>query len=90
MSLREVPVRYYIEPTEDWWLNQRRTDVLGLNIIAGTCFINNLRLIGNDNADLILTRDRGYRKSTGQKHPHSWTIVDNKNLLNCINSLLIR
>ncbi|MDE7496956.1 MAG: alpha/beta hydrolase [Muribaculaceae bacterium] len=90
MTLREVPVRYYIEPAEDWWLNNRRTDALGLNIIDGTCFINDLRLNGNDKADLILTRDRGYRKSTGQKHPHSWTIVDNKNLLNWINSLLMR
>lgn len=90
MALREIPVRYYIEPAEEWWLNKRRTDVLGLNIIDGTCFINDLRLIGNDRADLILTRDKGYRKATGQRHPHSWTIVDNRDFINWINSLLMK
>ncbi|MBD5227731.1 MAG: alpha/beta hydrolase [Bacteroidales bacterium] len=89
-SLRDVPVRYYIEPAEDWWLNNRRTDALGLNILDGTCFINDLRLIGNDNVELILSHNKGYRRATKQKHPHSWTIVDNKNFLNWINNNLVR
>ena len=88
MSLIDVPVRYYIEPAEDWWLNKRQTDVLGLNIMDGTCFINDLRLMGNDNADLILTHNKGYRKATGQRHPHSWTIVDRKDFLKWINKNL--
>ena len=88
MSLIDVPVRYYIEPAEDWWLNKRQTDVLGLNIMDGTCFINDLRLMGNDNADLILTHNKGYRKVTGQRHPHSWTIVDRKDFLKWINKNL--
>lgn len=84
--LINVPVRYYIEPAEDWWLNNRQTDVLGLNIMDGSCFINDLRLLGNDRAELIVTHNKGYRRANGQRHPHSWSIVDNKNLLKWLKS----
>ena len=86
--LIDVPVRIYIEPAEDWWLDNRQTDVLGLNIIDATCFINDLRLMGNKNADLIITRNKGFRRSTNQRHPHSWSIVENNDLINWLNSML--
>lgn len=79
--LKDTPVRYYIEPATQWWLDNRHTDVLGLNILDGTAFINDLRLLGNDKAELIVTSGKGYRNGGKTYHPHSWTIVDAANLI---------
>ena len=81
IPLKNIPVRIYIEPAEDWWLNNCQTDALGLNIVDVTCFINDLRLIGNRHADLIVTHDRGLRQPGKQRHPHSWTIVNDNDLI---------
>ena len=81
IPLKHIPVRIYIEPAEDWWLDNRRTDALGLNIMDATCFINDLRLLGNFQADLIVTNNKGRRQPGRQRHPHSWTIVDCKDLI---------
>lgn len=84
MPLKNTPIRYYIEPAEQWWLDNRQTDVLGLNILDATAFINDLRLIGNDKAELIMTSGKGYRNNGQTYHPHSWTIVDTKDLIEWI------
>lgn len=81
--LADIPVRYYIEPAEQWWLDNRQTDALGLNILDGTAFINDLRLLGNGKAELIVTSGKGYRAGS-RYHPHSWSIVDDKDLINWI------
>lgn len=84
LPLKDIPVRYYIEPAEQWWLDNRQTDVLGLNILDGTAFINDLRLIGNKDAQLIVTTGKGYRNNGNTYHPHSWTIVDSNDLIEWI------
>ncbi|MDX6747060.1 hypothetical protein SHK09_09685 [Polaribacter sp. PL03] len=38
---------------------------------------------GGDNIKLINTKNRGYR-ANGERHPHSWSIVDEKDLINWI------
>lgn len=83
-ALRDMPIRYYIEPAEQWWLDNRRTDVLGLNILDATAFINDLRLIGNTDAELIVTHEKGYRDKGKTYHPHSWSIVDVNELIRWI------
>mgnify|MGYP001662197745 CR=1 FL=1 len=80
-SLGNLPIRYYIEPAIEWWLNERNTDVYGLNLMDATSFINQIKNMGNNKAELIITNDKGYRRPSGQRHPHSWSIVDNDNLL---------
>lgn len=82
--LKDIPIRYYIEPAEQWWLDNRQTDVLGLNILDATAFINDLRLIGNQDAQLIVTTGKGYRNNGKTYHPHSWTIVDSNDLIKWI------
>lgn len=84
LPLKDIPVRYYIEPAEQWWLDNRQTDVLGLNILDATAFINDLRLIGNKDAQLIVTTGKGYRNNGNTYHPHSWTIVDSNDLIEWI------
>ena len=80
-ELVDVPVRIYIEPDIQWWLDERKTDVSGLNIIDCSAMINELRRLGNDNAVLIATQDKGYRRPDNKRHPHSWSIVDNDELI---------
>jgi hypothetical protein len=36
--------------------------------------------MGNQHAELILTMDKGFLPD-GSRHPHSWSIVDNKELI---------
>lgn len=84
LPLVDIPLRYYIEPAEQWWLDRRQTDVLGLNILDATAFVNDLRLLGNDKAELIVTSGKGYRNGGKTYHPHSWTIVDNAELIDWI------
>lgn len=81
LPLINIPIRYYIEPAEQWWLDNRQTDVLGLNILDATAFINDLRLLGNKNAELIVTSQRGYRNNGTTYHPHSWSIADTQSLI---------
>lgn len=80
-KLSATPVRIYIEPDAQWWLDERKTDVFGLNIIDCSAMINELRQLGNKNAELIVTQGRGLRQPGNKRHPHSWSIVDNKVLI---------
>ena len=39
--------------------------------------------LGNPRVDLIETENRGYQ-ANGERHPHSWAIVDEKELIRWI------
>lgn len=80
-GLTNVRVRIYIEPDIQWWLNNRATDAAGLNITDCSAMINELRGLGNDDATLIITENKGYRQPDNIRHPHSWSIVDNAELI---------
>lgn len=43
--------------------------------------INELNRLGNNRAELIVTNNMGYRKPYNNRHPHSWSIVDNDEML---------
>lgn len=77
-----VPLRIYTEPDVDWWLKERNADLTNMNATECSAMINELNRLGNQNADLITTREKGYRKPDHKRHPHSWSIVDNDELIN--------
>lgn len=82
--LTDMYVRMYAEPDINWWINNRRKDLYDLNVLDIAAFINQLKLLGNNKAELIVTSNKGYGKD-GSRHPHSWSIVDETDLLNwCI------
>lgn len=58
-------IRIYSEPDIDWWLKERDLDLTGVN----------------SKAELIVTSNKGFRKPQNIRHPHSWSIVDNEELL---------
>lgn len=80
-GLMHLPLRIYAEPDIQWWLKERNTDVTSMNITDCSAMINELNRLGNNNAVLMITQNKGYRKPNNQRHPHSWSIVDNNELI---------
>ena len=76
--LNHIAVRLYTEPDINWWIDNRRKDYYDLNAIDDAALIDQLKLSGNSKAELIVTNNKGV-KIDG--HPHSWSIVDEQELL---------
>lgn len=79
-NLKTTPIRLYHEPDINWWIENRRQDYTGMNSIDCAGAINDLQILGNARAELITTHNKGYRDN-GTRHPHSWSIIDEKELV---------
>jgi hypothetical protein len=78
--LKNMPVRAYHEPDIDWWIDNRRKSYYSMNSLDMAAMINDLKLLGNNDADLITTHNkRAGLKETSS--PHTWSFVDNKDLI---------
>lgn len=79
--LLNIAVRTYHEVDPMWHIKERcRNQFTDGNIYVGTALINYLYNNGNHKADVIITYNKGYR-SDGVRHPHSWSIIEAKGLL---------
>jgi hypothetical protein len=83
-TLLTIPVRIYNEPDINWYIDNRRIDFYCINSLDGSAIINWLKSLGNSNAELMITTNKGYRISQKIRHPHSWSIVDGQELLGWI------
>jgi dienelactone hydrolase len=79
-KLTNVPLRIYTEPDINWWLKERKADFTKINAAECSAMINELNRLGNRNAALITTQNKGYRKPDNKRHPHSWSIVNSDEL----------
>lgn len=79
--LVETPVRIYTEPAIEWQIKNRQRDLYDLNSTDISAMINLLQRKGNEDAEIIVTHDKGIRLD-GTKHPHSWSIMDSQEVLN--------
>ena len=86
-SFNEIAIRAYTEPDVNWWIKNRRKDYYGMNSIDLAAFVNALKIHGHDQAELIITTDKGYSDS-GDRHPHNWSIVDEKELVQWFYNLI--
>lgn len=82
--LNKTAIRLYTEPDINWWINNRRKDYYDINAIDNAALINQLKLNGNSEATLITTSDKGVKLNG---HPHSWSIVNEHELLLWCNQL---
>jgi len=73
--LKDIAIRTYHDVDILWRLQNRNQSVQHQNFVATSELINRLLLMGNDKAQFIQTLGTGYR-SNGERHPHSWSIVD--------------
>ncbi len=78
--LRDVALRAYHEPDVDWWIERRRKSYYDMNSIDLAALVNELRLQGNERAELVTTHRARERYDEGVS-PHTWTIVDNADLV---------
>ncbi|MCY1230404.1 hypothetical protein D9M72_428150 [compost metagenome] len=79
--LVNVPIRLYAEPDVNWWIENRGSDFSAMNALDCSALVNELRRLGNLEAALVLSENKGYRKPDHKRHPHSWSIVDNGELI---------
>lgn len=75
-TLVNCPIMLISEPEINWQMEERNRSMYDLNTLDCSLAINSLRLLGNNKAQLVLTTGKGYRKLTGKRNPHSWSIVD--------------
>lgn len=79
-ALSDIAIRAYTEPDVQWWMETRRKDYYAMNSIDLAALINTLNIKGNSKAELILTENKGYLWN-GTRHPHSWSIVDEPEMI---------
>jgi len=81
-GLEKLKIRFYTEPDLKWWKEYAKNEYEDLNAFYIQKLSNNLKIeFGNENIELINTKNRGYR-ANGERHPHSWSIVNEKKLVN--------
>lgn len=73
--LKNTAVRTYHDVDIAWRIINRNQTVHGSNYEVTAELINRLVLMGNTKAEFMQSFKTGYR-SNGQRHPHSWSIVD--------------
>ncbi len=79
-NLEGIAIRAYTEPDVQWWMRNRKKNYYGMNAIDAAGLINQLQILGHPEAELITTLDEGIRPD-GTRHPHTWGIVDNEELV---------
>jgi len=81
-ELENLKIRFYTEPDLRWWKENGRNDYENLNAFYIQKLSEQLKIeFGNKNIELIKTVNKGYR-ANGERHPHSWSIVNEKDLVN--------
>lgn len=84
--LKNTAVRAYHDVDISWLLVNRNQTVHNSNFEVSAELINRLLLMGNKKAEFIQTFKTGYRNN-GQRHPHSWSIVDEVECISWIKGL---
>ena len=51
-----------------------------MNAVDLAALVNQLKILGSKKAELIITAGKGIRED-GSRHPHSWSIVDENELI---------
>lgn len=85
--LKNTPIRMYTDLDVDWLMNERQRDLNDWNGSDIIAMINELKIMGNTDANVIVTMGKGVRLD-GRKHPHSWSIMDNTDCMNWILKLM--
>ena len=80
-KLKDLKIRFYSEPDTIWWKENRQTEYEDMNAY----YIEQLAIdlnksYGENSVTYIKTKNKGFR-ANGERHPHSWSIVDQKNLI---------
>lgn len=80
--LKDLPIRFYTEPDTAWWRTNRDDGYEELNAYSMKRIHDTLVAVGNARAEYITTEGRGVQH--GNRHPHAWSIVDERELVRWI------
>lgn len=78
--LQNIPIRIYTEPDTTWWKENRKADYNQMNAYHLKKLHEQLTEAEFSNVAFIATENRGFR-ADGERHPHSWSIVDGEKLI---------
>jgi hypothetical protein len=84
--LKSIPVRVYHDVDIVWRLQNRRQSVYEGNYLNSSELVLRLMLMKNEAAEFVKGRT-GYR-SNGMRHPHSWNIVDEIELIQWMKKII--
>lgn len=79
--LKNTKIRLYTEPDTLWWKKNRMADYDQTNAFCIKKVAERLKEEGFEKVQYITTTNKGYR-ANGNRHPHSWSIVDKNDLVN--------
>lgn len=82
-KLKSTKIRLYTEPDTLWWKKNRMADYKQTNAFYIKKLSESLKMKGFEKVEYIPTENKGYR-ADGERHPHSWAIVDKNDLMNWI------
>lgn len=82
-KLKDTRLRLYTEPDTIWWKENRMADYDQMNAFYIKELSLQLQSEGFTKVELIETENKGYR-ANGDRHPHSWSIVDKEDLFSWI------
>ena len=82
-SLKNLKLRFYTEPDTTWWRENRHVTYEQMNAFAIQNLALDLEQIGAKKVEYITTQNKGFR-ANGDRHPHSWSIVDTPDLIQWI------
>ena len=81
--LKNIKTRFYCEPDLEWQMKNKSRKYEELNAYKLEKTYSSLLNLGAKKAEFIKTKNRGIR-ANGEKHPHSWNIVERESLLKWI------
>lgn len=79
-NLKYTKIRFYTEPDTLWWKVNRMADLDQINAYYLKKLSESLLKSGFTQVEYIPTKNKGYR-ANGERHPHSWAIVDKIELM---------
>jgi hypothetical protein len=80
-------IRTYHDVDVNWFIQNRNRSLYETNLLDGSELINRLVQMGNKQAEFVVSKIPG-RRSNGMKHPHSWNIADEIDLVQWVKEKL--
>lgn len=85
--LIHTSVRIYNDLDANWWMQNRGLDMYFMNGLDQTAMVQLLNEKGNKKAEFINAYQKGIRLE-GNRHPHSWSIVDAQDCIQWIEKII--
>ena len=85
--LKDMAVRTYHDVDVTWHIQNRGRSLYETNMLNGSELISRLMQLGNKQAEFVASKSP-CRRSNGQRHPHTWSIVDETDLIQWIKEKL--